>query len=31
MPASRPAARLSIARGWSPVGRYSLFILKLFF
>src|SRR5829696_6027286 len=28
-PASRPEASLSIACGWSPVGRYSLFTLKL--
>src|SRR5215216_5815111 len=29
IPASRPEASLSIACGWSPVGRDSLFTLKL--
>jgi len=27
-PASRPEESFSIACGWSPVGRYSLFTLK---
>src|ERR671916_1503715 len=29
IPASRPEASFSIACGWSPVGWYSLFTLKL--
>jgi len=27
-PASRPEVSFSMACGWSPVGRYSLFTLK---
>jgi hypothetical protein len=29
MPASRPEVSCSMARGWSPVGWYSLFTWKL--